>query len=133
LELPSWCYRPLSKRGILVHGRKQATCEFEAPVGGYCEHLRAVAAGCGGEGGGQVRARLGAAQADLAEAKAEQLRGELVESDAVKAKWSSTYWAIRARMPAVADRMPDLPTRHHEKLSRELRDPLTELSDGAAK
>ena len=101
--------------------------QLEPSVGGYVRHLREVAAWRGGNDGEQARAGLGAAQADLAEAKAAKLRGELVE-----AKWSSTCRAIRARVLAVADRMRDLPARQHVKLSRELRDALTDLSEGKA-
>jgi len=117
----------LAKREIIMSAGKRGRWQLEPSVGGYVRHLREVAAGRGGNDGGQVRARLGAAQADLAEAKAAKLRGELVE-----AKWSSTCRAIRARVLAVADRMRDLPARQHVKLSRELRDALTDLSEGKA-
>ena len=122
----------LAKRAIIMSAGKRGRWQLEPSVGGYVRHLREVAAGRGGNDGGQVRARPGAAQADLAEAKAAKLRGELVEADAVEAKWSSACRAIRSRVLAVADRMRDLPARQHVKLSRELRDALTDLSEGKA-
>jgi len=77
-------------------------------VTGYVRHLREEAAGRGGDAGADARARLGAAQADLAEAKAAQLRGETVPVAEVEAKWSATCRAIRSRVLAVADRMREL-------------------------
>jgi hypothetical protein len=43
-----------------------------------------MAAGRGGEAGATARERLGQAQATLAEVKAKQLSGELVEVEAVE-------------------------------------------------
>ena len=60
----------LAKRGIVVRGRKRGTYAVEASVSGYCHHLRDMAAGRGGEHAAEARARLGQAQADLAEVKA---------------------------------------------------------------
>ncbi len=87
-----------------------------------------MAAGRGSDAGADARARLGQAQATLAETKAKRLADELVEIEAVEAKWSAACRAIRARVLAVADRMRDLPARQHVKLSRELRDALTDLA-----
>jgi phage terminase Nu1 subunit (DNA packaging protein) len=52
------------------------------------KHLREVAAARGGADAATARARLGAAQATLAETKAKQLTGELVEAGAVEALWT---------------------------------------------
>ena len=62
--------------GIVVRGEKRGTYKLEASVSGYCQHLREQAAGRGGEDGASVRARLGAAQADLAAEKVKAMRGE---------------------------------------------------------
>jgi len=51
------------------------------------------------------RARLAAAQADLAELKAAQLRGELVETAVVEIEWLSVVRTIRAGMLAVPSRV----------------------------
>ncbi|WP_045369903.1 hypothetical protein [Methyloceanibacter caenitepidi] len=119
----------LAKRGILVSAGKRGRWQLEPSVGGYVRHLRETAAGRGSDAGADARARLGAAQAQLAEAKAKQLSGELVEAAEVEAKWSATCRAIRSRVLAVAERMRDLPARQHVKLTRELRDALTDLSE----
>lgn len=77
------------------------------------------------------RGRLAAAQADLAELKPAQMRGELVEAKAVEAEWSSVLRTIRAGMLAVpsrvAARLPHL-TRHDlAEVDREIRQALLEL------
>jgi phage terminase Nu1 subunit (DNA packaging protein) len=65
----------LAKRGIVKRGERKGTFAVEASVGGYCQHLREMASDRGGEAGADVRARLGAAQANLAE-KVKMMRGE---------------------------------------------------------
>ena len=88
------------------------------------------AAGSGGESGADARARLDAAQADLTETRAAQMRGELVEASEVELRWTMTCKAIHSRVLAVADRMRDLSAKQYVKLTQELRDALTELADG---
>ncbi|MGC2409007.1 MAG: hypothetical protein WA441_03130 [Methyloceanibacter sp.] len=39
----------LAKRNIVVRGERKGTYAVEASVGGYCHHLRDMAAGRGGE------------------------------------------------------------------------------------
>jgi hypothetical protein len=69
--------------------------KLEPSVDGYCEYLRTMASGRGGEAGVLARERLGQAQADLAEAKAAQARG---------CRWqrSSNFSAARRRRSAIA-------------------------------
>jgi hypothetical protein len=55
--------------GIAVRGEKRGSYKLES-VTRYCQHLRSLACGRGGEAGQTARERLGQAQADLAEAKA---------------------------------------------------------------
>jgi phage terminase Nu1 subunit (DNA packaging protein) len=69
-----------------------------ASITRYCEHLRVMAAGRGGEDASAARARLGAAQADLASTKTAKMRGELVETDAVEKLWITKMKAFRARI-----------------------------------
>jgi phage terminase Nu1 subunit (DNA packaging protein) len=57
----------LVANGIVLRGEKRGTYKLEPSVSGYCEHLREQAAGRGGDAGVGARARLGAAQADLAD------------------------------------------------------------------
>jgi terminase small subunit / prophage DNA-packing protein len=71
----------LNDRGIVVPGGKRGTYAVDASVTAYCEHLRSMAAGRGGEAGASARERLGQAQATLAEVKEKQLTGELVPAD----------------------------------------------------
>lgn len=71
----------LAKRGVIVGGLRRGSYVLEASMG---EHLRELAAGRSGEDAGAARARLGSAQADLTEAKAKQLPGELVPAAEVE-------------------------------------------------
>jgi hypothetical protein len=57
----------LAKRGIVKRGEHKGTYALQASVTAYCEHLRSMAAGRGGEAGASARERLGQAQATLAE------------------------------------------------------------------
>lgn len=120
----------LGRREIIASAGKRGRWRLEASVTGYVQHLREEAAGRGGDAGADARARLGAAQATLAETKAKRLADELVEVAEVEAKWSAVCRAIRSRVLGVADKMRDLPARQHVKLSRELRGALSELADG---
>jgi phage terminase Nu1 subunit (DNA packaging protein) len=120
----------LSKREIIVKGMKRGTWLLQPSVSGYVKHLREAAAARGGEAAQEARARLGAAQAALAEARAGKLSGELVRVDEVEAKWTAACRSIRGRVLAVADKMRDLPARQHVKLVSELRGALSDLSDG---
>jgi len=120
----------LAKRDLIVSAGARGKWELEASVTGYVQHLRNEASARGGEDASAARARLGQAQASLAETKAGVMRGELVEAEAVEAKWAATCRAIRARVLAVADRMRDIPARQQVKLSTELRAALSELAVG---
>jgi phage terminase Nu1 subunit (DNA packaging protein) len=119
----------LGKRGIIEHGPKRGTWRFASSVAGYCRHLRAEAAARGGEAAADARARLGQAQASLAEAKVGQLRGELVEAAEVERVWTTKLWAIRNRILAIPNRLRDLSPKQSVVLTREQRDALTELAD----
>jgi len=99
-------------------------------VSGYCRHLREQASGRGGEDAVAARARLGSAQATLAETKAKHLAGELVEAAAVEALWTSKLKTLRARLLSIGDRLRTLPAREHVKMMTEIRGALTELADG---
>jgi phage terminase Nu1 subunit (DNA packaging protein) len=96
-----------AKRDIVQRGEKRGSYALEPSVAGYCAHLREIAAGRGGDAGADARARLGSAQADLAEARAERLRGEVAPVAEVEAKWTAACRSIRARVLAIADKMRD--------------------------
>lgn len=90
------------------------------------------AAGRGGESGADARARLGAAQADLAEARAERLRGEVAPLVEVEALWTRKLRAFRNRILAAPSRVKELTARQSVTLTQELRAALTELADDKA-
>jgi phage terminase Nu1 subunit (DNA packaging protein) len=120
----------LAKRGIVAPGKKRGTYQLQESVSSYCQHLRAMAGGQGGEAGASARERLGQAQATLAEVKAKQLSGELVEASEVEALWTSKLRAFRNRILAIPSRVRDLSARQSVSLTHELRGALTELADG---
>ena len=117
----------LGKRNILVKGEKRGSWLLWDSVTGYVKHLRAEAAARGDE----EAARLGQAQAALAEAKAAQLRSELVETDAVEKLWTSKLRAFRNRILGIPGRVQYLSARQTVVLMQELRSALDELADGA--
>jgi phage terminase Nu1 subunit (DNA packaging protein) len=122
----------LAKRGIVVRGKRRGTYALQVSVGGYCRHLREQAAGRGGKAGASARERLGQAQATLAEVKAKQLAGELVEVAEVETFWRGKLKSFRNRVLAVPSRVRDLNARQSVLLSQELRAALDELADDAA-
>jgi phage terminase Nu1 subunit (DNA packaging protein) len=76
------------------------------------------------------RGRLVAAQADLAEFEAAQLRGELVEAGAVEIEWSGVLRTIRAGMLVVPSRLAArLPNLKHDlaEVDRKIRQALLEM------
>lgn len=79
----------LGKRGLIVSAGARGKWKLEPSVSGYVKHLREEAAGRGGDAGADARARLGAAQATLAETKAKQLSGALVDADEIEVFWRS--------------------------------------------
>jgi phage terminase Nu1 subunit (DNA packaging protein) len=80
------------------------------------------------------RARLAAAQADLAEIKAAKQRGSLLDADAVEAEWSGVLRTVRAGMLAVpsrcAARLPHLTQQDIAEIDAEVRELLKELGEG---
>jgi phage terminase Nu1 subunit (DNA packaging protein) len=121
----------LAQKGIVVRGTKRGSYALQASVSGYCQHLREQAAGRGGESGADVRARLGAAQADLAAEKVKAMRGETLPTTEVEA-WTSKLRAFRNRILAIPIRVKDLSARQMENLMQELRACLEELADDPA-
>ena len=112
------------------HGQRDRGCyRLEASLSGYCAHLRDIAAGRGGEDASAARARLGSTQANLAEAKAKQLSGELVEADAVEKLWTRKLKAFSNRVLAIPHRVEYLSARQSVTLRQELRAALTELAN----
>ena len=125
----------LVRRGIAVrigHG----AFDLAASTHNYMTHLRAVAAGRGGEDDQlrltKERARLASEQADAQALKNAALRGELVKAEDVERAWGDVLRQVRARILAVPSRLrqslPLAPT-DAEMIDRELRDALQEIGN----
>jgi phage terminase Nu1 subunit (DNA packaging protein) len=121
----------LAQKGVAVRGKKRGTYRL-ATVTRYVKHLREIASARGGESAAEARARLGAAEASLAEARAAQLRGELIEASEVERLWTSKLLAFRNRILAIPQRVEYLSARQTMVLTQELRAALTELAGDAA-
>jgi phage terminase Nu1 subunit (DNA packaging protein) len=78
------------------------------------------------------RARLAAAQADLAELKAAKQRGTMLDAEAVQNEWSGILRMVRAGMLAVpsrcAARLPHLTAYDVAEIDAEVRAVLTEIA-----
>lgn len=103
--------------GVIVRGDKRGTYKLEASVGGYCHHLREMAAGRGGEAGQSARERLGQAQAALVETKTKKLAGELVEVAEIEQFWHTKLRSFRNRILAAPSRVRDLNARQNVTLT----------------
>jgi phage terminase Nu1 subunit (DNA packaging protein) len=121
----------LGRRSIIERAGR-GRWKLEASVTGYVRHLRAEAAGHGGEAGADVRARLASAQADLAAEKVKAMRGETLPTAEVEALWTSKLRAFRNRILAIPSRVNYLSLRQRESLTQELRVALTEFADDKA-
>lgn len=121
--------------GLLVRdGRRYV---LKDSVRAYCEHIREVAAGRGGEGGvlnlTAERARLAKEQADAQEIRNAVLRGELIRADEAERAWGdhirqarSAILAVPSRIRQVLGHIGDMEAR---VIDRELRDALTRLGE----
>jgi phage terminase Nu1 subunit (DNA packaging protein) len=76
------------------------------------------------------RAKLSRAQAELAQAKAERMKGEVVPVADVQQEWTGRLRALRARILSVGDKLRHLPAKDHVKVMTELRAALTEAAEG---
>jgi phage terminase Nu1 subunit (DNA packaging protein) len=80
----------------------------------------------------EQRARLASAQADLAELKAAERRGELLDAAAVEREWGGVLRTVRAGMLAVPSRigarLPHLTAVDIDEIDREVRAALTEIA-----
>ena len=119
----------LSKRGLIVSAGRRGRWQLEPSITAYVRHLREAAAARGGEDAVAARARLGQAQASLAEVKAGALAGTLVGADDVEKLWRSKLKAFRSRLLAIPGRLGTLPARQSVTLTQEIRAALTELAD----
>ncbi|WP_191569056.1 terminase small subunit [Paracoccus yeei] len=127
--------RDLVDRGVVTRtGRGRY--DLFGSILAYVEHLRAVAAGRGGEAASydltRERARLAKEQADERELRNATLRGELVEVEAVKREWTDILRSIRSRVLSVPSRvrqsLPHLTGHDVERIDGELRRALEEAA-----
>jgi len=122
-----------SERGIIDRvGRNRFALQRSVKL--YCEHLRAVAAGRGGDGTQELtaeRARLAREQADATALKNAVARRDLVQTHEVEREWVTVCRKIRNAVLAVPSRvrqtLPHLTSFDVEQISRELRLALTDI------
>jgi terminase small subunit / prophage DNA-packing protein len=127
----------LGKRGVVV---KQGVKGYRLreSVRGYAEYLRKALADRGdaatAASAAKERSRLLKEQADAQAIKNATARGELLAANEVVRKWSDILRTVRDRLLAlpgrVATQIPHLKRSDTAILDREIRDALTELSDG---
>lgn len=118
------------EKGIVQRiGRNQFSLQRSVSL--YCEHLRGVAAGRGGDGTQELtaeRARLAKEQADNTALKNAQMRRELVPATDVQREWTQILIRLRNEMLAVVSRvrqtLPHLTHYDVEQLDREIRSAL---------
>lgn len=118
------------EKGIVQRiGRNQFSLQKSVSL--YCEHLRGVAAGRGGDGTQELtaeRARLAREQADNTALKNAQMRRELVPATDVQREWTLILTRVRNEMLAVVSRvrqtLPHLTHYDVEQLDREIRSAL---------
>jgi terminase small subunit / prophage DNA-packing protein len=129
--------RELARRGILLRKGRGAYLR-DVSIRRYCDHLRELATGRGGEdaiiNATAERARLVRAQADAVELKNAALRGELLDASEVERGIASDYSEVRSGLLAVpsrcAQRLPHLTAHDISEVDLEIRAALTALSEG---
>lgn len=123
------------ERGIIMKtGRNRF--DLRKSVQLYCEHLRGIAAGRGGDNVDTLateRARLAREQADQAALRNAAMRKELVPIAEVRNEWVSIARRVRNVMMAVPSRcrqmLPHLTTFDVDLIDEEIRTALTELGE----
>jgi phage terminase Nu1 subunit (DNA packaging protein) len=133
IGVTSAAFHDLARRGVVTAGKGKGRYVLDASLQSYCAHLRKLATGQGGESAiasaTVSRGKLAEAQATLAETKAKQLAGELVEVAEVERVWTSKLKTLRARLLGIGDCLRSLPAREHVRMMTEIRGALTELAD----
>lgn len=122
-----------AERGIIERTARNRF-SLQRSVKLYCEHLRNVAAGRGGDGTQELtseRARLAREQADGTALKNAVVRRELVLTSDVEREWSTVCRKARNALLAVTSRvrqtLPHLTGYDVAQIDREIRDALTGL------
>jgi terminase small subunit / prophage DNA-packing protein len=127
----------LAKRGIVVRADGGGFDQRKS-VRGYCDHLRKLATGRGGDAAIATatveRARLAKAQADAVELKNAAVRATMLDAGEVEATWSGILRQVRAGMLAVpsraAQRLPHLTPHDVAEIDHEVRAVLIEIGSG---
>jgi phage terminase Nu1 subunit (DNA packaging protein) len=124
-------------RAIIV--RSERGYALAPSVKGYCDHLRTLATGRGGDDATIAtaeRGRLAREQADHIALKDAVARRELVPAAEVEAEWSAVLRTLRASMLAVpsrcAARLPHLTAHDVSDIDQEIRAVLTEVGESGA-
>lgn len=120
----------LGAEGVLVR-QTRGTYDLAASVAGYCEWCRDNPRGRK-SGPNDEKERLTAAQADLAELKLAQTRGELLPLEDVRREWVGIAIDLRARLLSIAPRVASalgLDRATAARLDAELRSALQDLAD----
>ena len=129
----------LAKRDIIT--RSGDGIALAASVRGYCDHLRKLATGRGGDekaisNATVERGRLAREQADHIALKNAVARRELVSAVEVEAEWSGVLRTVRAGVLAAPSRcqqrLPHLSVHDVAQIDAELRTVLTELGEASA-
>lgn len=119
--------RTLTAQGVLVQCSK-GRWDIADSVQRYVAHKLAV------KRGDEDKARKLAADADLAEAKAQKIRGELLDAKEVETAWAAILRDIKAQMLAIPPRLEARLPHLGKEVSREadaaIREALTTLSKG---
>lgn len=131
--------RDLAQNGIMVKVSKDRY-DLAASLVGYCNHLRTVAAGRGGEEAQlrltQERARLAKEQADSVALKNAKEQGELVPADEIEREWSGILRQVRNQVMSVPERIrmqvPNLTAQGIETIDSIVRRALEDIADDNA-
>lgn len=124
----------MAARGIVVR-KGRGSYDLVASIQRYCEHLRSVASGHGGEGAAidlaTERARLAKEQADGHALKNATARAELAPVAEVERRWSDILRRVRSGLLAVPSRsrqrLPHLTAHDVVVIDQEVRSALGEL------
>ena len=128
-------YEQVQKGNIIQSER--GLFDIQASLPKYCQYLRDLAKGRGGEEGIATsasfeRGRLAKAQATKVELLNATTRGELVPAADVQRKWSDILRNVRGRILAAPSRIgaraPHLSREDIQIVDSELREALTELA-----
>jgi len=127
--------RDLAASGVIPRAGR-GRHPMPAAITAYIGHLRAVAAGRGGDGTGALtaeRARQAKEQADNLALRNAALRRDLLPAVEVEARLTGVFRKVRAGLLAIparaAQRLPHLTAADIAVMDREVRAALTELGD----